>query len=1180
MLIKNHIRTLCLFFILCSQHVLADTQTHFSAGSGTVMDPYQITTCAQLQQMSDVLYASYTLASDIYCGESREWNDGKGFIPVGTRAKPFLGSLQGQGHKIYDLYIHSDTQDVGLFGYVDHQGQGQGVIENVNLVNVEVNRDIARSKHVLKAQDDPDPGESTGTLVGFNKGSLSNDTVSGNIEANANRTSVGGLVGFNNGSLANVGAAVDLTDPGTSAGGLVGSDGEYATISNAYATGNITSTALHVGGLVGVESGVENNTYASGNVSGKQYVGGLVGQTYSTIGASGISNAYSSGHVSGDTDVGGLIGDFTTQVPLSNSYYDTDTSGQSDTGRGTPLHTKDMFAQASFSGWDFTNTWSIANGHDYPQLKWQAARPFNIHVTGIASTETIDKPFPISIVANNPNFNGRVDIGSERGDVTPSYVTLQNGVWSGNITLGNIGKHNRLLLKWTPQYSEDLGQSYSTYFDVNSQSGTIPANAEITGIVTNDDDTPLSGVTVNGYLMGSTKIAFTTKTDINGKFDVAALMAGSYKVKFQLSQYQDRTISVELIVAGKTTLSPYLSSSSCDHSKVPVLLLPGIMGSTSTAERYEGRDIYPQLPARTPEYQEKALALYEPHDKLVFGNGVVGWADLTQALKKQGYVRGCDLFKVPYDWTLSIPQIRDTYLIHAISEAEKKSHQNKVDIIAHSMGGLVARSYIQSPFYNHDVSKLAIVGTPNEGSASAYFLWEAGSADVTDKAVGDTEGKSFLGVGKYFYSNTINHLMKNRGWGKACNISFNFYPSNCKDEKIYAYLNTFEHGMALGALMPIYNAAIVDDKGTGLPIKEEENSFLKALNSVSCLNDSQGKCRNRKGDEYVFNPVSSLLTADSSGVETKLFYADNKDSTPQSIIVGPGLRKLYKDGRPITITPNKSSGDGTVLTTSILSQYLPSNLPQYTDPGKKGVDHSNLIKNYVSNIVSFITGTSGISGIKDDPTSPSLLINITGQVSPSLAVSSNGKRLNSKDIQETDYYNLHESSIEVASPVNGSYTLNLKAPYAGNVEISITYVDPSQPSKTYTAYFDDTMADASEQNYVFNIDSTATNIVSLSRQFLAPEKLSLSNTNNLVSVAWQDSTGDSNKDVDHYEVYARADNSPAYSLLGTTTDKTFTTKQPWSDVGSYEYAVKAVLKNGSKTVFSSSTIYIPPIDAK
>ena len=57
---------------------------------------------------------------------------------------------------------------------------------------------------------------------------------------------------------------------------------------------------------------------------------------------------------------------------------------------------------------------------------------------------------------------------------------------------------------------------------------------------------------------------------------------------------------------------------------------------------------------------------------------------------------------------------------------------DKVDIVAHSMGGLVARSYIQSENYNNDIRNLTLVGTPNKGAVFSYLIWEGGDPILAD----------------------------------------------------------------------------------------------------------------------------------------------------------------------------------------------------------------------------------------------------------------------------------------------------------------------------------------------------------------------------------------------------------------------------------------------------------------
>ena len=113
---------------------------------------------------------------------------------------------------------------------------------------------------------------------------------------------------------------------GNYVGGLVGSANRASdTIARSYATGNVTG-ASYVGGLVGYNWDVNiDSSYATGNVTGTgNFVGGLVGYNggSSSYAGGSISNSYASGNVSGSHDVGGLVG------------YNA-TAGVSVTGTGT-----------------------------------------------------------------------------------------------------------------------------------------------------------------------------------------------------------------------------------------------------------------------------------------------------------------------------------------------------------------------------------------------------------------------------------------------------------------------------------------------------------------------------------------------------------------------------------------------------------------------------------------------------------------------------------------------------------------------------------------------------------------------------------------------------------------------------------------------------------------------------
>jgi len=201
---------------------------------------------------------------------------------------------------------------------------------------------------------------------GISSSGTSNNYATGNVRGSSY---VGGLVGSATSmSIDNSYATGSVTGTGNNVGGLVGyvgSSSVYTTdpVYQSYATGKVTG-ANYVGGLVGYVAYIDNpfeSNYATGNVSGKSSVGGLVG--YETVNNSSpnapptLVDNYSTGHVSGATAVGGLIG--TDLSTVSDSYWNTTTSGQTTSAGGTPLTATQMQNTANFVGFQFANSRNV-----------------------------------------------------------------------------------------------------------------------------------------------------------------------------------------------------------------------------------------------------------------------------------------------------------------------------------------------------------------------------------------------------------------------------------------------------------------------------------------------------------------------------------------------------------------------------------------------------------------------------------------------------------------------------------------------------------------------------------------------------------------------------------------------------------------------------------------------------
>ncbi len=231
-------------------------------------------------------------------------------------------------------------------------------------------------------------GFGVGGLVGDNSGTIkessSNSTVSGN-------NAVGGLVGEKYGLITTSYSTGSVTG-GFSVGGLAGTN-NYSSILESYSTANVDGECC-VGGLVGYNSeGIVRDSYATGTVTGLYSVGGLIGESWEGL----VVNCYSTGKVSGESDVGGLIGARANDCEISNSFWDIETSEQTDSAGGTGKTASDMknvrtFTDVSWSAgldepWDFVgnpygdigtdNIWDIdpAVNNGYPFLNSLGGEP-------------------------------------------------------------------------------------------------------------------------------------------------------------------------------------------------------------------------------------------------------------------------------------------------------------------------------------------------------------------------------------------------------------------------------------------------------------------------------------------------------------------------------------------------------------------------------------------------------------------------------------------------------------------------------------------------------------------------------------------------------------------------------------------------------------------------------------
>lgn len=121
------------------------------------------------------------------------------------------------------------------------------------------------------------------------------------------------------------------------------------------------------------------------------------------------------------------------------------------------------------------------------------------------------------------------------------------------------------------------------------------------------------------------------------------------------------------------------------------------------------------------------LGINKPQADWQMTPGVRVYDGLIKTLKNAGYRdtgSGKNLFIFNYNWSKSVFSIAED-LRNYIQDVVNPSPGIKIDLVGHSLGGLVARTYVQN---NPDgpVDQLLTLGSPHHGVVQIYYPWEGG----------------------------------------------------------------------------------------------------------------------------------------------------------------------------------------------------------------------------------------------------------------------------------------------------------------------------------------------------------------------------------------------------------------------------------------------------------------------
>ena len=541
-------------------------------GKGTAENPYEIRNVNDLKLLAQKVNSNETANSGItYEGKyfkqtaDIDLNNETNWTPIGKSNNPFKGIFNGDGHQITNLEVTGNSNNAGLFGYVDG-----AIIQNCNV---------------------------TGEVNGYDY--------------------VGGVVGnaYGKTQILSCSFRGDVTGEDSYIGGIAGS--ARGTIKNCYALADVTATEFIAGGIAGYAYHVTiENCYYGGNVSARNTAGGIAG----FVSGSTIKNCVSLAKSVTDSDfVNRIVGDVSRveNVTLTSNYgynrtklvvygkegyADIDTT---DVKQGTTVFVSkgklmtDVQKNEAFdwNGFD-TTIWSIPteayklpslHGGEYPDLPTLPSKDLTIDKTPqhfttknigngfvvkvLSPTENIgDTPFEVQYrlqgtsdwTATIPNTAGTYDVKITRaadGDINPFACEIPEGL---------------VLTKKRSSSSGAATQTYTAQFDTNGGSAVDKVKTDKNGKIERPADP-----TKEGYIF----VGWYSDSKLTKPFDFSAELTANSTLYAKWKENNEIILTIgsrKISVFGREIQNDVAPKIVNDRTMLPIRIVAESLGGTVT----------------------------------------------------------------------------------------------------------------------------------------------------------------------------------------------------------------------------------------------------------------------------------------------------------------------------------------------------------------------------------------------------------------------------------------------------------------------------------------------------------------------------------------------------------------------------------------------------------------------
>jgi pimeloyl-ACP methyl ester carboxylesterase len=330
----------------------------------------------------------------------------------------------------------------------------------------------------------------------------------------------------------------------------------------------------------------------------------------------------------------------------------------------------------------------------------------------------------------------------------------------------------------------------------------------------------------------------------------------------------------------------------------PVIIIPGITGSYLFEDEEGGKEVWLKMFSLLLDpfdfYLNKLILNQEGNQKsdkkLKTGDvfrkvgGVDIFDGLIKELENNGYVENENMFVFPYDWRRG-NEYTAGLLKNKIEEVLSQTGMEKVDVLAHSMGGLVTKKYIQQ-YGENNINKVVFFGTPHFGAPKSFKALMYGDD---------------MGMKIFHLFGLSNHRMKIISQNMPA--VYELLPSQKYFEKHGSYVKDYRKYLG-GSVVPLPGIRLFNNvKEKFLNLVEPVNLSFDSIKNFM-LNDGRNPLMfpfaenlHRDIDNLVINsPVYNFVGCGSGTVGGFNLKTNVKISTPVGVLLENDYELLYVNG--------------------------------------------------------------------------------------------------------------------------------------------------------------------------------------------------------------------------------------------------------------------------------------------